>query len=104
MKIQSITTWQNGQEKQANNFLLAIVNDNLSSSASLYYQLQNITETTIPATETEPEQIITDVNTLISGNLVIEGQDYQDWDASPSANQWAYDWAAGQLNLVLIPE
>jgi hypothetical protein len=104
MKIQPITTWQNGLEKQANNFVLSIVNDNLINYCTFNYQLQRLIETIIPATETEPAQIITNADTLISGNLSIEGQDYQDWDASPSANQWAYEWAAKQLNLVLIPE
>jgi len=104
MKIQSITTWQNGQSKQANNFVLFIVNDNLLNYCTFNYQLQYLTETIIPATETEPEKIIINADTLISGNLSIGGQDYEDWDASPSANQWAYEWAAGQLNLVLIPE
>ena len=104
MKIQPITTWQNGESKQANNFNLSSSSDNLLDSATFYYQLQNVTETIIPATETEPEQIITNTDTLIVAGLPISGQDYQDWDASPSANQWAYDWAAAQLNLVLIPE
>ena len=104
MKIQPISTWQNGQQKQANNFVLSIVNDNLINACTFFYQLQNVIETIIPATETEPEQVIVNTDTLVTGNLSIGGQEYLDWDASPSANEWAYEWAAGQLNLVLIPE
>jgi hypothetical protein len=104
MKIQPVITWQNGQSKEANNFDLSSSADNFLDAASFSYQLQNVTETIIPATETEPEQILIYTDILVIGNLSITGQDYQDWDASPSANQWAYDWAAGKLNLVLIPE
>lgn len=92
MKIQSITSWQNGQEKQATNFNLTSVNDNLSTACDFSYQL-----TTTPDENGKYE-------VLVTGWLTISGQDYEDWDLSTSANQWAYEWAAGQLNLVLIPE
>lgn len=130
-KIQPITSWQNGQELQGTNFDLIIVNDNLSTSATFYYtistQEQSHMETIIvtpeiPAwDETLPDgeiihhdaipAVITEVKVvdvasviLTQGNLNIGGQDYQDWDASPSANQWAYEWGVSQLNLILIPD
>ena len=104
MKIQPVITWQNGQQKQANNFVLSSSWDNFLNAAIFSYQLQNVIEIIIPATETEPEQVIVNTDTLVTGDLSISGQDYLDWDSSPSANQWAYDWAAAKLNLVLIPE
>jgi hypothetical protein len=42
-------------------------------------------------------------NPLVTGYLNISGADYQAWDLDPSANAWAYDWAAAQLNLVIVP-
>lgn len=109
MKIENVSIWQNGEVKIANNFLLSIVNDNLSSSASFYYQLQNVTETIVPAipatesNEAVEEKVVITTDTLATGNLVMDGETYQQWDADPSANEWAYNWAAAQLNLVLIP-
>jgi hypothetical protein len=92
MEIQPVTIWANGQEQQADGFILTTSFDNLSTAAMFSYSL---VKTTTNSNE--------GVN-LQNGTLNINGQDYQDWDASPSANQWAYDWAAGKLNLVLIPE
>ena len=104
MKIQPITTWQNGEAIEANNFLLTSTSDNLATSATFSYQLQKVTETVVPATETEPETIITSIDNLITGYLFLDGADYQTWDSSVSANEWAYNWAAGKLNLVIIPD
>ena len=129
-KIQPISSWLNGQELQGTIFNLIVVNDNLSTAANFYYTIsteeQSHTETVIvtpevPAwDETLPngdvihhdaipavtkEIKVVDVASVVltQGNLTIDGQDYQDWDASPSANQWAYEWAVSQLNLILIP-
>ena len=41
---------------------------------------------------------------VAEGNLGIDGADYQTWDADPSANAWAYNWAAGKLNLTIVSE
>jgi hypothetical protein len=43
-------------------------------------------------------------NTLVNGSLTISGQDYLDWDAASDANEWAYTWAAGKLNLTIISD
>lgn len=131
MKIQPISSWQDGVEKEGVEFALIIVNDNLSTQATFFYTISTAevshTETVIvtpeiPAwDETLPdgevihhdaipavtkEITIIDVASviLVSGQLNILGQDYQDWDTSPSANEWAYEWAATQLNIVLIPD
>jgi hypothetical protein len=98
MKIQSVMVWQNGQQKEANTFIMRIVNDNLETSCNFYYEMQNVEEV-INDTQTN-----TIIDVLTFGNLNLSGEEYQTWDADPSANSWAYNWAAGQLNLVLIPE
>lgn len=107
--------WQNGQQKEANTFIMRIVNDNLETSCNFYYEMQNVQEiitqieVTIPnvdgtnTTEMQ-DQVTTTTDILTFGNLILSGEEYQTWDADPSANSWAYNWAAGQLNLVLIPE
>jgi len=41
---------------------------------------------------------------LITGQLYISGADYAQWDAEIDANAWIYQWAADQLNLILLPE
>jgi len=92
MKIQAVTIWANGQEQQADGFILTISFDNLINAASFSYSL-------VKTSENENEG-----RNLQNGNININGQDYLDWDASPSANEWAYNWAANQLNLVLITE
>jgi len=91
--IQPVNLWIQGTTKTANIYDLSIVNDDLSSRASLYYRLGSETVTT----EGEASTVW-----LQDGNLTITGQDYQDWDADPSANEWIYNWSAGQLNITLI--
>lgn len=97
MTIQPVMVWQNGQQKEANNFVMRIVNDNLETACIFYYEMQNVEEIV------ENTQSTTTVDVLAFGNLTLEGAEYQTWDADPSANEWAYNWAAAQLNLVLIP-
>jgi hypothetical protein len=87
MKIQAISSWQNGEEKLGTQFDLRITYDNLSSSAQLYYTI---------STE-QDEEFVSQV--LVGGNLTLDGEEYQLWDADPSANAWAYDWALAKLNL-----
>jgi hypothetical protein len=92
MKIQPITSWQNGTEKEANDFNLETSFDNLKDQATFKYTIS----------EMDVDNVI--IYTLVNGSLNIEGAEYITWSSSTDANQWAYDWAAGQLNLVLIPE
>ena len=95
MKIQPITTWFNGEPQTASNFTLRSIADDFTTSAVLYYELQ--------------KEIVTEVTdgvsyeNLVTANLEINGADYQEWSAEPDANTWIYNWAAGKLNLVLIP-
>jgi hypothetical protein len=94
MKIQPITTWFNGEPQTASNFTLISINDNFTSSAVLYYELQK---------EIVDGESVRYEN-LITANLDINGQDYQDWSATPDANTWIYNWAANKLKLVIIAE
>jgi hypothetical protein len=91
MKIQPVSTWQNGQEVFATQFTMVSSYDNLIDQANFSYCLSQVLEdgTLYP---------------LVNSQLPISGQNYIDWDNAPNINQWAYEWAAGQLNLVLIPE
>jgi hypothetical protein len=92
MKIQPVKSWLNGTEVEATEFILSSVADDLSTKATFQYNM------------------LTDLNEfekpvlVLSAYLTIDGQDYQDWDSSPSANDWVYNWAAAKLNLVLIPD
>ena len=91
-KIQPITTWFNGEQQTASNFTLRSIADDFITSAVLYYELQK---------EIVDGESVSYEN-LITANLDISGQDYQDWSVEPDANTWIYNWAANQLNLVLI--
>jgi hypothetical protein len=98
MKIQPISTWKNGEEIEATDFLVSINGDNCSDMAVIAYQL---------FAEGQPP-VDGDAGTLgellITGQLVIQGEDYQTWDTDPGANAWIYNWAAGQLKLTIIPD
>ena len=91
--IQPISTWFQGAEHQANVFSLYSTGDNLIDSATFQYQL---IEEIIISPEEQSSQ------TLIFGQLSINGEDYAQWDAEVDANAWIYNWAAGQLNLTII--
>ena len=91
--IQPITTWFQGAEHEANVFSLYSTGDNLIDSATFQYQL--IEEIVI-----SPEDIKS--QTLIVGQLAINGADYAQWDMEPDANAWIYNWAADQLGLIII--
>lgn len=91
--IQPITTWYQGSEHQANVFTLYSTGDNLIDSATFQYQL--IEEIVISPIEIKSQ-------TLIVGQLAINGTAYAQWDAEVDANAWIYNWAAGQLNLTII--
>jgi len=93
MKIQPITTWFNGEPQTASNFTLRSIADDFTTSAVLYYELQK---------ELVDGDSVSYEN-LVTANLEINGADYQSWSVEPDANTWIYNWAAGKLNLVLIP-
>lgn len=91
--IQPVSIWFNGQSKLATKFQLTSINDNLSDTATFYYQLFCVS---LNQDGTESDQQVSD------GNLTMTGQVYQDWDASPNINDAAYTWAAAQLGLTIV--
>jgi hypothetical protein len=91
-QIQPVTIWANGVNSQANYLGLTIINDNLSTSATFYYQLFNCTE--VDGNQT--------CNQLSEGNLVISGTEYDTWGDSGDINTDAYTICAGKLGLTLV--
>ena len=94
IQIQPVPIWVNGGNQDANVFNLSIVNDNLSSWATLYYQLGKAADVT--------DLQNTSVTWLQAGNLSISGQEYIDWNNQPNVNAWIYTWAIAQLNLTVV--
>ena len=84
-QIQPVSIWYNGQIKQATQFDLTSVGDDLSTTANFYYWLAD-----------QNEMKLTD------GNIIMTGFDYQAYSTSPDSNAYAYQWAATQLNLTLV--
>ena len=83
-QIQPIQIWVNGQQQTATLFNLIIINDNLSNSATFYWQLLDA-----------------DAVKLADGNLTMGEPTYDQWGTSSDVNQWAYEWAATELNITL---
>ena len=92
MNIQPVSIWFNGELQTATNFTLISIRDNFETNATLYYELQK---------EIINNEVISYEN-LVTATLEISGQDYINWSANPDANTWIYQWAATQLNLILI--
>lgn len=93
-KIEAVTIWKNGESQEANLLNAYIINDNLQSSCSFYYQLCSSGE----GTEAYPLVI---GQTLAEGNVTLDGENYLAWDGS---NDYAYSYIAEKLNLTLVSE
>jgi hypothetical protein len=91
--ITPTAVWYQGEQHDANVFTLYSTGDNLLDAATFKYQL---IEEIIISPEEQSSQ------TLLIGELSINGADYELWDAEVDANAWIYNWAASQLNLVII--
>ena len=79
--IQPVTVWIDGQNKQATILNAFAVNVTLNTSAKFVYQL-----------------IVEGEGVVATGNLTMEGEDYQGWDQ----DIFAWDWIANQLNLIIV--
>jgi len=88
-QIQPVAIWFNGAIVNANYLNLISTSDNLVSSATFYYVLY--------ANEMDMQG-----NALASGQLTMDGFDYEAYSTSPDSNGYAYSWASGKLNLTLI--
>lgn len=86
--IESVSIWDNGTVQQAkilNAFATSVV---LNTSATFCYGLY---------AENADGSL---GNSLASGNLSMTGQAYADWEV----DNYAWDWIAEQLNLVITGE
>ena len=91
-QIKPVTIWKNGESQEANLLNAYIINDNLATSCSFYYQLCSSGE----GTEAMPLVI---GQTLAEGNVTMQGDEYLAWDGS---NDYAFSYIATKLNLTLI--
>lgn len=86
--IQTVNVWNNGQIKTAELFRLRSTNDDLETASDFYYELLEADGT--------PEPYV-----IASGSLSISGTAYTTWKADVDPNEYAYTWAADQLNLTI---
>lgn len=84
-EIQPVSIWYNGTMVQATIYNLVSISDNLSTSATFYYQLFSASQLQ-----------------LADGNLTMDGFDYEAYTTSPDSNAYAYSWGATKLNLTLV--
>ena len=90
--IQPVTIWKNGESQEANLLNAYIINDNLATACSFYYQLCSSGE----GTEAMPLVI---GQMLADGNVTMDGDTYLAWDGD---NNFAFSYIAEKLNLTLI--
>ena len=84
-QIQPVSIWYQGAMTPAVIFNMVSISDNLTTSATFYYQLYSATNIV-----------------LADGNLTMDGADYVTYSSSPASNDFAYTWGAGKLNLTLV--
>lgn len=86
--IEAVSIWDNGTTQTATVLNAYAVNVSLNTSATFYYSLMAQTlEGNIG-------------NQLAQGNLTMSGEAYTDW----TVDNYAWDWIAEQLNLVITGE
>ena len=90
--IEPILIWKNGESQEANLLNASIVNDNLATACTFYYQLCSSGE----GTEALPLVI---GQTLAEGNITMSGDDYLAWDGD---NDYAFTYIAEKLNLTIL--
>lgn len=78
--IQPVSIWFNGEVKQATILNASVVMLELGKWAKFRYDM-----------------IVVGVGPVSTGNLTMEGQDYQDWDQ----DSFAWDWIAQKLGLTI---
>lgn len=85
--IQPIQIWINGANKTASILDARIINDDLQSSCTFYYELKEAS-----TEDTQGQQ-------LAQGNVTMSGDDYLNWDGT---NDEAYAYIANQINVVIL--
>jgi len=81
--IEPIFIWVNGTQDKGSILNSYCINDNLINSATFYYSILSDTQ-----------------QQLAQGNLTMSDEAYQGWQT----NEYAYDWIAEQLSLVITGE
>jgi hypothetical protein len=90
-KIEAVNIWKNGQSQEANLLVATIINDDLQTSCTFYYQLCS-------GKEEGGEMTLVILESLANGNLNLDEDAYLEWDGS---NDYAYDFIANKLNLTI---
>ena len=85
--IQPIQTWVNGSTQTASELDARIINDDLSNSATFYWELKTVSTEEQPAVQ------------LAQGNVNISGEDYDNWGGD---NDYAYAFIAKQINVSIL--
>lgn len=91
-QIEPVQVWKDGENKTATHIDLKIIHDDLSTTATLYYQLKAETITG----ETSSFESVAD------GNHTIFGEEYEAWGESGDINAETYLIVAEALNLEII--
>ena len=91
-QITPVQIWKNGEQFEASILNAQISFDNLETACSFFYTLQSGGE------GTEAMPIIVG-QTLASGEIVLNGDAYLEWDGS---NDYAYNFIANKLNLTIV--
>lgn len=86
--IEAVSIWDNGTVQEAKVLNAYAVNVTLNTSATFWYGL---------FAETVDGNVSTQ---LAQGNLTMTGEAYTDW----TVDNYAWDWIAEQLNLVITGE
>jgi len=92
-QIEPVQVWKNGERLEASLLNAIIVNDNLESACTFYYQLM----TGGQGTEAMPISV---GQSVAEGNISLSGEDYLEWSGD---NNYAYEYIAEKLNLTLVP-
>lgn len=85
--ISPIQIWVNGQNKTASILDARIINDDLQSSCTFYWELKEAS-----TEETQGQQ-------LAQENVTMSGDDYLNWDGT---NDEAYAYIASQINVTIL--
>ena len=84
-QIQPVSIWYNGEMVLATIFNMVITNDNLIDKATFYYSL-----------------FVNSNFQVCDGTITISNADYISFSTNTTANEYAYQWGASQLNLTLV--
>ena len=96
--IYPVQIWYNGQAKEASVLDARIIYDDLKSSCTFYYELNEADIIIPPIQEGGQETTQTGIK-LADGNISLSEEDYLSWDGS---NDYAYNFIPNTLNLTII--